>query len=162
MFMNTQSLLAKHIRGIYFGPNWSDNNLKMHLEQVRWQDATVKINGLNSIAALAYHVNYFVAGVSRVLEGGPLDIRDKYSFDLPSINSSEDWNILLDQLWKDGEHFASLIERMPEGQLVEDFTDPKYCSYHGNILGIIEHLHYHLGQIVIIRKMIENEVVNQG
>jgi len=152
--MNTTNLLAKHVRGVYFGPNWSDNNLKMHLPKVTWEQANVKVDGLNSIGELAFHVNYFVAGVSKVLEGGSLDIRDKYSFDLPAINSQSDWDTFLDQMWNDGERFASLIESMPAEQLEADFTDPKYGNYHTNILGIIEHLHYHLGQIVILRKII--------
>ena len=152
--MNSPKSLAKHIRGVYFGPNWSDNNLKMYLADITWQQAIGKVQELNTIAELAYHVNYFVAGVSKVLEGGSLDIRDKFSFDVPPINNQSDWDTLLDQMWNDGEHFASLIEAMSEEQLWEDFTDPKYGNFHANLLGIIEHLHYHLGQIVIIRKML--------
>ena len=154
--MNSPKQLAKHLRGVYFGPNWSDNNLKMHLPKVTWQQANRKVHELNTIGELAYHVNYFVAGVSSVIEGGTLDIRDKFSFDVPPIKAQTDWDSLLDQIWKDGERFALLIELMPEEQLWEDFTDPKYGNYHTNILGIIEHLHYHLGQIVFIRKIISD------
>ena len=155
--MHTSDQLAKHVRGVYFGPNWSDNNLKMHLSEVTWEDANRQVGSLNTIVKLAYHVNYFVVGVSKVLEGGPLEIRDKFSFDHPIINSEEDWKRLCDQMWKDGERFAALIEKMPEERLSEDFTDPKYGNYLTNLLGIIEHLHYHLGQIVVIRKLINQD-----
>ena len=30
----------------------------------------------------------------------------------------------------------------------------KYGNYFRNLTGIIEHLHYHLGQIVLIKKLI--------
>ncbi len=155
--MTTSSQLAKHIRGVYFGPNWSDNNLKMHLPQITWQEANQEVHGLNSIVKLAYHLHYFVVGVSDVLDGGTLDIRDKFSFDHPIMSSQEDWDIWLDEMWEAGERFATLIENLPESKLVTDFTDAKYGTYHGNILGILEHLHYHLGQIVVIRKIIEHE-----
>ena len=43
---------------------------------------------------------------------------------------------------------------MPEGQLKENFVDEKYGSYLRNIDGMIEHCYYHLGQIVLIKKII--------
>jgi hypothetical protein len=33
-----------------------------------------------------------------------------------------------------------------------DFDDGKYGTVLRNILGLIEHTHYHLGQIVILKK----------
>lgn len=53
------------------------------------------------------------------------------------------------------EEKASFIEKLPESVLLEIFSDEKYGTYYRNILGIIEHSHYHLGQIVIIKKMID-------
>ncbi len=47
-----------------------------------------------------------------------------------------------------------LIAQLPEGKLWEDFADKKYGSYYRNLQGIIEHTHYHLGQIVLIKKML--------
>ena len=52
------------------------------------------------------------------------------------------------------ETFAALIEIVPEKKLWEDFTDKKYGNYYRNLNGVIEHTHYHLGQIVLIKKMI--------
>jgi len=49
---------------------------------------------------------------------------------------------------------AELIEKMPEEQLNEDFVDEKYGDYLRNIEGMIEHSYYHLGQIALIRKII--------
>ena len=152
--INFSQQIANHLRKVYFGGNWSDSNLKDNLEGLTWQQATTAIYKLNTIATLAFHVNYYVAGVAKVLEGGALAIRDKYSFDHPPIHSQEDWEKMLQQIWADGEHFAQLIEKMPESQLREIFTDEKYGTFHQNLLGIIEHLHYHIGQIALIRKII--------
>ncbi len=44
------------------------------------------------------------------------------------------------------------IEQLPESKLWETFSDEKYGNYYRNIHGIIEHIHYHLGQIVLIKK----------
>jgi len=146
--------IAKHFREVQFGGNWTSSNLKDALADVSWQQATAKIDSLNTIAALVYHINYYVSAVLKVLQGEPLTASDKYSFDLPPITTDEDWKHLLDKLWTDAESFAGLIEQMPDSKLEETFVDEKYGTYYRNLHGIIEHTHYHLGQIVLIKKLL--------
>lgn len=124
------------------------------LSHVDWKQATTRIGSLNTIAALTYHINYYIAGILNVFEGGALEIRDKYSFDLPPIRSKEDWDNLLNGMWANAEKFAAHVERMPDEQLEEPFVDEKYGNYRRNIEGVIEHSYYHLGQVSLIRKMI--------
>jgi hypothetical protein len=138
----------------YFGGNWTCSNLKDNLADVTWQQATTQVYSFNTIATLVYHMNYYVSAVLKVLQGEPLDAHDKYSFDNPPILSQEDWEKLLDKTWTDAENFASLIEQLPESKLWEDFSDNKYGNYYRNIHGIIEHTHYHLGQIVLVKKIL--------
>lgn len=152
--MKIAEQLARHFREIYFGPNWTSTNLSDVLEKVTWQQATTKIEGFNTIASLVYHIHYFVQAVIPVFEGGELDAHDKFSFDLPQITSEADWNNLLATVWKDAERFEKLITEFPEAKLWETFSEEKYGTYYRNIQGIIEHSHYHLGQIVILHKMI--------
>jgi uncharacterized damage-inducible protein DinB len=152
--MNLTAQIAKHFREVYFGGNWTSSNLKEHLADVTWQQATTKVYSFNTIAILVYHMNYYVSAVLKVLQGAPLDAKDKYSFDHPPILSQEDWKKLLDKTWTDAENFASLVEELPENKLGETFSDEKYGNYYRNIHGIIEHIHYHLGQIVLIKKIL--------
>ena len=152
--MNLPAYMAKQIREVYFGGNWTDVNLKQTLTGVTWQQAITKVFNFNTIAALIYHINYFTVAVVKVLEGGPLTSSDKYSFDLPPVQSEEDWENLQNKNGRDTERLAELVEIFPAERLNEDFTDPKYGSYYKNIQGIIEHAHYHLGQIVLIKKMV--------
>ncbi len=152
--MNLTAQIARHFREVHFGGNWTSVNLKDSLAGITWQQATTKVDSLNTIAALVYHINYYVSAVLKVLEGGPLDAHDKYSFDLPLIQSDEDWEKLLNKTWTDARNFANLIEQLPESKLESDFSEKKYGSYYRNLHGIIEHSHYHLGQIVLIKKII--------
>jgi hypothetical protein len=157
--MNHTAQIAKHFREIHFGGNWTCVNLKDTLAGITWLQATTQVFFCNTIVALVYHMNYFVsAAMLKVLQGGPLNAHDKYSFDHPPINSQEGWQQLLDKVWVDAESCAKLIEQLPESKLWEDFTDQKYGNYYRNIHGIIEHCHYHLGQIVIIKKMLREEI----
>lgn len=152
--MNLTAQIARHFREVHFGGNWTSVNLKDSLAGITWQQATTKVYSLNTIAALVYHINYYVSAVLKVLEGGPLDAHDKYSFDPPLIQSDEDWEKLLNKTWTDAKKFANLIEQLSESKLENDFSEKKYGSYYRNLHGIIEHTHYHLGQIVLIKKII--------
>ena len=113
-----------------------------------------KVHSFNTIATLVYHMNYYVGAVSMVLKGEPLTASDRYSFALPPILSQEDWEKLLDKTWTDAETAADLIEQLPESKLWETFADERYGNYYRNIHGVIEHVHYHLGQIVLIKKIL--------
>lgn len=152
--MNLTTQIAKHFRDVYFGGNWTVSNLKDALADVTWQQATTQVYSFNTIAALTYHVSYFVHALLTVLRGEPLNAHDKYSFDHPPIHSQEDWEQLLNTVWSDVENAVRLIEQLPESALGENFTDEKYGNYYRNIHGIIEHTHYHLGQIVLIKKLL--------
>ncbi len=152
--MNTSTQIAKHFREVHFGGNWTVSNLKDNLSDVSWEQATMQVYSLNTIATLVFHVNYYVDAVLKVLQGGTLDAKDAYSFAHPPIHSQEDWENLQQKVWRDAENFAALVEQLPEETLWEDFTDPKYGIYYRNLHGIIEHTHYHLGQIALIKKIL--------
>lgn len=152
--MNLTAQIAKHLRDVYFGGNWTVSNLKDALSDVTWQQATTQVYSFNTIAALTYHVSYFVQALLTVLQGEPLNAHDKYSFDHPPILSQEDWDKLLNTVWSDVQNAVGLIEQLPESTLGDNFTDEKYGNYYRNIHGIIEHTHYHLGQIVLIKKIL--------
>lgn len=157
--MNTTAHIAKHFRDVHSGGNWTCVNLRDTFSDVTWEQASRKIEGFNTIAALTYHIHYYVHAVLAVLEGGALEAHDKYSYDHPPISSEQDWQELLDLSRKDAEAFATLVEQLPDERLWESMADEKYGNWYRNLQGIIEHTHYHLGQIVILKKMIKNNTV---
>lgn len=152
--MDSIQQIAKHFRDVHFGGNWTTVDLKDTLSDVSWQQASTKVYDLNTIAVLVFHTNYYVSAVLKVLEGGVLEASDQLSFNAPAINSEEDWQKLVDKALMEAERFALQIEGLKEEQLFEDFTDPKYGNYFRNLHGIIEHTHYHLGQIALIKKIL--------
>ncbi|WP_241330118.1 DinB family protein [Chryseobacterium arthrosphaerae] len=149
--------LAKRFREVLLDGLWIANtNFKDQLSDVSWEQAVIKIDSLNTIAMLTFHIDYYIAGLVQVFEGGDLEIKDKFSFDLPAVKSQEQWESLLNKLWADSENFASLLEQMPDSKLDEVFVDEKYGTYRRNIEGMIEHSYYHLGQITLIKKLLKN------
>ena len=152
--MNTIKQLAKHYREVNFGGNWTSVNLKDTLADVTWEQATTKLNDLNTIAVLVFHINYYVRPIINGIDGKSLDASDKYRFDLPSITTETEWQELIEKALNDAENLAAKIEMIEEAKLFEDFSDPKYGSFYRNLLGVIEHTHYHLGQISLIKKLL--------
>ena len=156
--MESPSQIAKRFREVVLNGTWvAGTNFRDQLTNVSAEQATQKIGSLNTIALLTSHIHYYISGILNVLEGGTLDIRDKFSFDFPAVKSQEDWEKVLNKFWNDSEKFANLVGQMTEEKFNEDFTDRKYGSYQRNINAMIEHCYYHLGQIVLIKKLILNK-----
>jgi len=153
--MNTTKQLANRFREVILNGKWIANtNYKQELSDINWKQATTKVETLNTIADLTFHVNYYITGILNVFNGGSLDIRDKYSFDMPPIKSDKEWEELTNTLWKNSELFATQIELITDRKLEEVFVDKKYGSYQRNIDALIEHSYYHLGQITLIKKLL--------
>ena len=147
--------LAKRFREVILdGKLIAFTNIKEQISDLTMEQATAKIGSLNTIAALTFHLNYYVHGVLQVFESSELTIRDKFNFEMEPITSENDWVQLKDSLFANSEKFASHIDSMSEEKLESHFVKENYGTYHKNIDAMIEHCYYHFGQIVIIRKMI--------
>ncbi|PWS31442.1 DinB family protein [Pedobacter paludis] len=152
--MKINLTIAGRLREVLLNGHWIANtNYKEQLNEISWQLAIQKVGNLNTIAALTYHINYYLAGLLRAFENGKLDISDKYSFDVPQINSETDWNKLVSDFLYNSEQFINQVEQMDDSIFDQPFVDEKYGNYLRNIEGIIEHSYYHLGQISLIRKI---------
>lgn len=153
--MNPAPLIARALREVYNGKNWTWVDLKTALQDVDWQAATTRIGELNTIALLVYHMDYYVRIQLKVLQGGSLEGSDKDSFNMPPVGSQADWDALVKQVFDNAETLAQLIEQLPEEKLGETFFEEKYGDLYRNLQGNVEHLHYHLGQIMILKKLLK-------
>jgi hypothetical protein len=153
--MDRRIFIANRLREVYLNGRWIANtNYQEQLLSTTWEEAIFKVNKLNTIAALTYHINYYLEGLLAAFEHGTLAISDKYSFDVPVILSKTDWDALVNRFLKNATTFADSVAQFEEGRFDQDFIDQKYGSYLRNIEGVIEHSYYHLGQISIIKKLI--------
>jgi hypothetical protein len=153
--MTRNKILAKRVNEVLIDGHWIANtNYKEQIMSVSWDQATYKIGSLNTIAALTFHINYYLDGIINVFDGGVLEIKDQYSFDIPPIESELAWKKLVDSFIINSEKFIKHVQQMPDNKLDETFVDIKYGSYLRNIEGFIEHCYYHLGQISLIKILI--------
>ncbi|MGN7786978.1 DinB family protein [Niabella sp. 22666] len=153
--MERNVFFANRLREVYLEGRWIANtNYKDQLLSVNREQAVQQIGDLNTIAALTYHINYYLVGILNVFNGGQLEISDQYSFDLPPIETDADWESLVQSLLDHAGKFADAVATMDDQLFDQVFVDKKYDTYLRNIQGVLEHSYYHLGQIVLIRKLI--------
>jgi hypothetical protein len=153
--MKRNNFVANRLREVLLNGHWVANtNYKEQLLSISREEAAQKIGSLNTIAAITFHINYYLSGLLNVFNGGKLEISDKYSFDCPPIQSETDWKTLVDEFLSNSEKFADAVAQMHDEKFDAVFVDEKYGTYLRNIEGVIEHSYYHLGQISLLRKMI--------
>ncbi|AXG68143.1 hypothetical protein KORDIASMS9_00333 [Kordia sp. SMS9] len=152
--MKLAEQIAKHFKEVHVGGNWTASNVKAVLEGITYEQATTKVKNLNTIVTLTYHIHYYVAAVLKVFQGEALQAKDAHSFDHPEINSQAEWEAFVANVLKTAEDFTTHLEKLPEDCFDQPFTDEKYGSYYRNMHGIIEHTHYHLGQIAVLKKLV--------
>ena len=152
--MTKSAAIASRLREIFLDGHWVANtNYREQLESLDLHQATSKIGNLNTVALLTYHINYYLEGLLNAYETGKLEIRDKYSFDMPAIEREEEWKMLVKLLLGNAERFAAYVEKMEAAELDRPFIEEKYGTNVRNIEAVIEHSYYHLGQISLIRKL---------
>jgi hypothetical protein len=154
--MDTAKNLADSLNEVLLNGQWvTGTNFKNEIVDLDWQIATLKIHELNSIADLTFHINYYLLGVLNVLNGGELTIKDKYSFDYKPITSQRDWELLITQFCNNSTHFITAVKKLSNKELEKNFVKKEYGNYLRNLTVMSEHCYYHLGQIILIKKLIK-------
>ena len=154
--------LANRLREVLLSGRWIANtNFKEQITSISWEQAIEKIENLNTIALLTFHVNYYLKGLLQVFEGGNLEIKDKFSFDMPEIVSETDWLNLVNEFVSNAERFINHVEKMDDNLLTQPFVKEEYGSYLRNIEAQIEHSYYHLGQVSLIKKLVMQKPQNE-
>lgn len=155
--MENSKELVNRFREVFIDGKWIANtNYQLVLKDVDLAMANTQVSDLNTIGILSFHVNYYLKGVLKVFQGGDLEIRDKFSFDAPPLVTEVDWENLKKEIVHHAEMLAAQIEQLNEEQLNAVFVLEQYGTYRRNVEGLIEHAYYHLGQISLIKKLLQS------
>lgn len=150
--MNISEQLAKHLTEVTTGGNWTCANIQDVLSKINLELAKRKLSNQNSILALTYHIHYFAIAITDVLDGKELNSNDKFSYDHPDLKTEEDWYLFKLKIVADFLSLSSKISKLPGEIWNKTFVLEKYRTYYRNVMGLIEHTHYHLGQISLLKK----------
>ena len=153
--MQLTHLLAQHLEDVYEGNNWTDVNIADTIKDIKWQQAQQKTAGSsNTIASLLHHLYYWNGILMQRMKGETLVIPHANGFDVPLLNNEEEWKALKEKTHQSFIQLAEAIKNFPEEKLPDNYAPAIPSTYYRNFQGIVEQAHYHLGQIVILKKLI--------
>lgn len=151
--MKITELIAQHLIEVHEGENWTEVNIKDTLADVDHREAVVETAAShNTIAALIHHLSYYNDVVMQRLSGTNPPIGESNGFDVGTITNEDDWIKLKEQNIQSAHQLAGKIRELSDEKLL-DLTVTGLSTYYKTLHGLIEHAHYHLGQIVLLKKL---------
>lgn len=154
--MKITELISQHIIEIQEGDNWTDVNIKDTLADVDYKEATTETAASrNTIAALVHHLSFYNDVVRQRLSGNIPVIGESNGFDVPVIKNDDDWAKLKAHNVESAGELAAAVRESPEEKIFE-LTVTGASTHYKMLHGIVEHAHYHLGQIVLIKNLIRS------
>lgn len=152
--MNIAEHIARHLRDVYAGQNWTEVNLQTTLEDVTYEEASqVTPASVNTIAGLVHHLAFWNRVMAQRAGGIRVEIPESNGYDnAPSIDPDH-WHNLKKDCFQSGRHLADVISALSTDQLQQEIL-PGYPTAYKSLQGCVEHVHYHLGQIVILKQLV--------
>jgi len=152
MLMTHQALMAETLQHMYNGEPWLDVTLMEHLSEMDASHATRRLNGSNNTWELLNHLIYWHQNVTRKLSGVKTEQEgDLPDFYLPENCNDENWDATLHRFHHSLEQMMNTIRNYPGQKLFDVVPGTQHTAYF-YMQGILSHVAYHLGQIVLLRK----------
>lgn len=160
--MKITELIAKHITEVQEGDNWTEVNIKDTLSDINYKEATTVTGAsYNTIASLVHHLGFYNDVVMQRLSGTEPIINESNGFDMAAIKNEDDWIKLKERNMQSARQLASAVREFPEERIFE-LTVTGHSTHYKTLHGIVEHAHYHLGQIVLLKKLIRQTNLAAG
>jgi len=157
--MMITTLIAQHLIEVHEGNNWTEVDLATTLQDITLREATTQTQASpNTIASLLHHITYWNRVMVQRAQGIATQLNDTNGYNHPPLHIEEDWQNLKKDNIQSAQELAAVIRQFNEAKLFEPIL-PNYSTAYKNFQGSVEHVHYHLGQIVILKKLIRNTKV---
>ncbi|MFT3981221.1 MAG: DinB family protein [Ferruginibacter sp.] len=151
--MNNAARFQKLIADHYNGDPWIDVSLEATLEDLHPAEALKNINGLNSIWQIVYHMICWRQTLIKRMKDKKAPAPENNFFISPVAPAEEAWPDALKQLKASQKALIKLLE--DHKQISWDIKPAGGAySYFELVNAVLQHDAYHLGQIVIIKKML--------
>ncbi|WP_281232324.1 DinB family protein [Flavobacterium gelatinilyticum] len=152
--MSENKRISALYQSIYNGNPWLEVNLADTLKNVNAEQAYRKINpNLNTIWEIVNHLIQWRRNILQRMQGETI-ITPDHNYFVPVLDPSEAaWEQSLQTLAKTQEAWNTFFEDFDDADLTKIYVNNGH-TYYEHIHGIIQHDVYHLGQIVILKKML--------
>lgn len=152
--MDNISRIKKLLSDHYDGVPWIDITIIGTLKSLTAKQAAAKIGGLNSIWQIVNHmIAWRNALIGRVMDKPVKHPRNNYIYQIKDT-SSKAWKDTIKEFEKSQKSIITFLNRSND-PLLEKISPTSGYSYYELVLAILQHDTYHIGQIVVIKKMVE-------
>ncbi|HWB24239.1 MAG TPA: DinB family protein [Chitinophagaceae bacterium] len=153
--MNIAPFVAQHVEEVVHG-NWTDIYLDDTIADVTYEEAVMLPPGItNSIAMLVNHLKFYNNVVAGRLAGENPAIDSANGFNV-AVQSEEEWQKLKQDALDSFKMLAGTVRELPDEKLLT-LSPGQHSTFYKTLHGIAEHAHYHLGQIVLLKKIMRFE-----
>jgi hypothetical protein len=144
--------IAQHFYEVNYGSNWTDVAMKDALKEVSFKQAIKKISDLNTIAVLVHHIHFYNMVVyNRCFAEKQKEFKHEDSV-IAEVTSEAEWQQLQDLYFDLADKLHQEILKLEDDALFT-IRPSIQNTYYKNLHGLIEHIHYHLGQISLLKKL---------
>ncbi len=156
--MHITETIARHLLEVHFGENWTEVWISKTLEDVRLEEAIMRTQASpNTIASLLHHITFYNKVIESRLGGTNPHIGEANGFDRPPLHNEAEWQQLKEDNLQSARTLAAAIRKVPDTLLDKPILENENSSvYYRQLHGVVEHAHYHLGQIVLLKNLIRN------
>ncbi|WP_432713707.1 DinB family protein [Pedobacter sp.] len=152
--MKITELIAQHIIEVNEGNNWTEVDVNSTLNDVTLREAVTLTNAsVNTIASLVHHLMFWNRLMVQRINGVNIPEDEHNGYNVPQLATEEAWQQLKDDHLKSAQELATAIRAVDKNRLLSPIL-PGYSSTYKNLQGSAEHIHYHLGQIVLLKQLI--------
>lgn len=139
---------------LYEGSPWIDVNLSTTLKNLTAEQAAKKVNPQwNTVWEIVNHlINWRLNVLQRIQDKTVASPADNYFAPVREV-SAEAWQNTLDKLEDSQEQWRQVLKKFKKKDLEKSYPT-NGMSYYDHIQGIIQHDAYHLGQIVLLAKVV--------
>ncbi|MDX1939492.1 MAG: DinB family protein [Saprospiraceae bacterium] len=141
------------IRHTFEGTPWHGPAVMDILKDIKPEDVIKKLPNSHNIAELVAHMSTWREFVAQKLNGNiEFDVTHEANFPVITNLTKEDWQALVNRLQKSQSDLLKALEHCSDEKLGELVPGREY-KFGIMLHGIIHHDLYHLGQIVLLRKL---------
>jgi uncharacterized damage-inducible protein DinB len=150
--MKEMKRIAKMMDDIYDGSPWIDVTLVGTLQKVTAEQAARRIAPhWNTIWEIVNHMISWRLNVLQRVQGEVIKTPASNYFEPVTDTSPEAWRATLGRLEESQKQWKKLLKKFKKSDLEKEYPNNGQ-TYYEHIHAIIQHDHYHLGQLVLLAK----------
>jgi uncharacterized damage-inducible protein DinB len=152
--MKEAKRIKKLFEDLYDGSPWIDVTIMDTLKSISAQRAAKKIApGRNSVWQIVNHIIAWRENVLLRVQGNKIVTpNNNYFIEIDNVSEAE-WQKTLERLANSQDQWIRFLENFDESKFETIYPSNK-MSYYEHIHGILQHDAYHLGQIVLLSKLV--------